>query len=153
MLYLMGLFCVSFGVLSVKEVLFAVILDVVFSFRLSNGFLVRSFSPVHHSCGVTDCSPEIPHLPPLLHGEVSLQSRWDFARNWIVCYIVWKWKTGSWYYLMWNALWMLILIVVSFVVQRMVSENFMLCAQCCKDLGKKITPWSLRLCTQQGRTM
>jgi len=35
---------------------------------------------------------------------------------------------------------MLVLIVVSFVGQRMVIENFMFCAQCCKDLGKEITP-------------
>jgi hypothetical protein len=27
-----------------------------------------------------------------------------------------------------------------FVAQRMVIENFLLCAQCCKDLGKEITP-------------
>jgi len=58
-------------------------------------------------------------------------------------YIVWIRKTGSWSYLIWNTLWMLDLIVVSFVMQKMVNDNLMLCLQCCKDLCKEITSWSL----------
>jgi len=50
MLYLM--YGVSFLVVSVKEVLFCVRLDVVLGFRFSNTFLVRSFSPTHHLCAV-----------------------------------------------------------------------------------------------------
>jgi len=49
---LSDVWCVIFLVVSVKEVLFCVRLDVVFGFRFSKRFLVRFFSPIHHLCAV-----------------------------------------------------------------------------------------------------